>query len=697
MYGFICHATINGVIQNMGKLVRLYDTASIRPVGMNTSFSDNLIQAAGASQGQGLHVEIVATHAGRLTRNHGFYLPQKMADGVASLMENFGKPMLVHHNTHEDPVGRVVDAAYIDTSGSFSGTHRQDSLIKDMVSSNVPFWRSLDLIDALVDSDLIQDPTYPGLGHIRATVLITDQSAIRKVADRRLMTVSIGASTDKAVCSICKTDWVEEGMCEHRPGQMYDEKLCFIIAGKLLYDEISFVNVPADPMAMVISIQNGLDVQDSIQVDLADEVGESPNFFFSDAAVGGVDMDKIKKAWDVVSELVQNDSTKKEDAQKALKDFLEEFKDEKDNPYREEAEKLLQDPAKPASDQLADSVNADAADNTDNDAAQAQDDTNDDTANSDDTSSELDEEAWKVSDQHYDNMMAFGMELSLIDEADTKLTPEKRRSLAKATFSKPTERKYPVKDNSHARSALAYAKHTDEAASVIASINRKADALGCSCDEIDAILKDWTERKANTQDNTDTASTDIANVQDDNASTDTSCEACSSKDEQLKALRQELSDIYNEYEDMEKAYIGRVDTLQKQSASMAVTLERLGGKAIDDVDAEVSTVASLKLQDLTKRIDAAQSDLDLDATLAKLNDGMSSAAEGTVDDPTVQDGVTNSDSNDDDGAVDDKYKHIREAYKNIKEDPKRGLMAADAYIGKLKQGRLVPVDFNPEI
>lgn len=673
----------------MSKLVRLYDTATIRPVADMMRIGDNFVQSTNPGGGRVLRAEIIATHAGRLTRNHGFYLPQKMADGAKSLLENFGKPMLVHHNAHADPVGRVVDAVYVDTSGAFQRTSRQDSLIKDMTAQGVPFWRHLDLIDALVDSELIKDPTYPGLGHIRAAVEITDIEAVQKVADKRFMTVSIGASTDKAVCSICKVDWVEEGMCEHRPGQMYDEKLCFIIAGMLMYDEISFVNVPADPMAMVISIQNGLDVQDSIKVDLADEREGSVNFFFSDAASGGVDMDKIKKAWEVVSKLVHDDSTKKEDAQKALKDFLEQFKDETENPYREEAEQLLQPVGDPAATQLADDAAAtdDAATDVD-DAAQVQDNVD----NADADADELSDEAWEAADKHYDEMMAFGMELSLIDE-DSKLTPEKRRSLAKTTFSKPTERKYPVQDNSHARSALAYAKHTDEAASVIASINRKADALGCSCDEIDDILKDYVSRQASDEPDKLLRPT-LAAVQNN---IDDKCGDCVDYETQLKALRQELSDIYNEYEDMERAYIGRVDGLQKQLASVTVTLERVGGKTIDDVDAEVASISNMKVEDLTKRVDSAHSNLDLDTVLAKVNDGMTTVPEGTVDDPTVQDGVDNPDSSDDATDDTDEYKKFRDSYKTIKNDPKQGLVAADAYINKLKQGGLVPVDFNPEV
>ena len=67
---------------------------------------------------QGLLVEIAASHAGIITRNNGFYLPDRMRKGAASFTDDYPKPVLLHHQDHEDPIGRVVRADYVDTSGS---------------------------------------------------------------------------------------------------------------------------------------------------------------------------------------------------------------------------------------------------------------------------------------------------------------------------------------------------------------------------------------------------------------------------------------------------------------------------------------------------------------------------------------------------------------------------------------------------
>jgi hypothetical protein len=70
--------------------------------------------------------------------------------------------------------------------------------------------------------------------------------------DGRYLTGSVGATTDAAICSICKQDWVVDGPCDHEPGQMYDSIPGFLITGNLKYGEYSIVNMPADPLSQVL-------------------------------------------------------------------------------------------------------------------------------------------------------------------------------------------------------------------------------------------------------------------------------------------------------------------------------------------------------------------------------------------------------------------------------------------------------------
>jgi hypothetical protein len=229
---------------------------------------------------QGLQVRIAATHAGIITRNNGFYLPDSMKKGAASFTDGYPKPVLLHHEDHKDPVGRIMSANYRDTSqgvgehyngmlvknkhGEEVGTIT-DTLINDFVSNRMPFGMQVDIVSSMFTDSLLSDSSYRGLGHIELVANITDKNAVEKLLDGRYITGSIGASTDKAVCSICKSDWTKEGPCDHKPGAVYDSSKCFIIAGELVYDEYSFVNVPADKHSRVLELNyNGL--QDHIEI-----------------------------------------------------------------------------------------------------------------------------------------------------------------------------------------------------------------------------------------------------------------------------------------------------------------------------------------------------------------------------------------------------------------------------------------------
>jgi hypothetical protein len=668
----------------MNTFVKLFDTVTITPASVDgfveTSIKDNIYIPSGKI----LRADIVATHAGRLTRNHGFYLPQKMREGANSLLENYGKPILTHHNSHDDPVGRVVGVKYVDTSMNFARDSVVDALIKNLCKPSLPFVQSLDLVDKLSESDLLRDPAYPGLGHILITAEISDSDAIQKILDKRYLTVSIGASTDKAICSICKQDWVEEGPCEHRPGKVYDDKLAYIIAGKLLYDEVSFVNVPADTLAGIVTIHNGA-MQDSIVVEESQQIcNVHANFYFTDSSVGGTSMSKVQDAWGKVSKLVALEDSKEEDKLKALKDFLEEFKEDKDACVQEAKDKLAElEPAKPPVEPTKP-------------VDQAQDNTGD--GNTGDKPDEA--------DKHYEDMIAFGYELSLFDEdfEDAKLSTKKRKGLAKTTFCKPGSRKYPVPDCGHAKSAMAYAKKHNEASSVVACIRRKAKALGCPFNgkddfdgweaELDTILADLAEREAaaaKTADNQDSntkPSTQDPAAQDD--PTD-DCEACKKHGESLDALRQELRDIYVEFDCAQQAHVEDVEKAKTQLADTLVVLDQLSGKKIEDLEKAKTETSALSLEDLLKKADSLKEALDMETILSKVNDGMTQVPDGKVDDPTLssegdQDPTVNNDE--------DPYKIYRDKYKKIL--AKDGFSTAGAYVLKLVRSRLVPYDFDPE-
>lgn len=198
-----------------------------------------------------LSLDIDATHSGRITNNR-VYPGKKVRAGAPSFtsVDNGGssqydKPILTHHDNHQDPVGRVVGTKFIPLK---SGEEFKNDF-------------------------LLPDRDGPGSGFIRLSAAVAKQDAIEKILDNRYQTVSTGQSSNKMTCSICDKQMLPpilrmfglggEDDCDHVPGQTYKikkdgekgrgtKKICFGITGDLEYHEVSFVNSPADAFARVV-------------------------------------------------------------------------------------------------------------------------------------------------------------------------------------------------------------------------------------------------------------------------------------------------------------------------------------------------------------------------------------------------------------------------------------------------------------
>lgn len=152
---------------------------------------------------------VEAIHSG-LTRNYTFYPAQHLEKSVDSWITPYSKPVIKNHDIYEEPLGRVKSAEF-----------KQSQIAHDKHT-------------------------------IQLSLEITDPETIQKVMDGRYQTLSIGGTTSSAICSICGKDLVKEGYCGHMKGRVYDGKKAHWIIGEMSFDEISFVNVPADSNAQVI-------------------------------------------------------------------------------------------------------------------------------------------------------------------------------------------------------------------------------------------------------------------------------------------------------------------------------------------------------------------------------------------------------------------------------------------------------------
>lgn len=238
----------------MGRMIRLLDFMSAeQTLKTNRDANLRLFDAAGKNV-DGLKVSIRATNSGSLVNNR-VYKGVHMLDAVETWMKPYPRPILIHHADGgmfgppaEDPKGRIQKA-------EFTQLRKGKAFENDYKRPEVGGM---------------------GSGFITVEALITDPDAISKVLDGRYLTVSSSQTTNSMNCSICGQDWFED-YCDHQPGKTYNievgkgerketrEYLCYGVAGPLVYRELSFVNVPAQPNAQVLGILQA-DAKDGLQM-----------------------------------------------------------------------------------------------------------------------------------------------------------------------------------------------------------------------------------------------------------------------------------------------------------------------------------------------------------------------------------------------------------------------------------------------
>jgi hypothetical protein len=158
----------------------------------------------------------------------------------------YNAPVLKHHDSRSDPIGRVVHAEY------------QHILHGDAWEND---WRT-----PVTGLD-------KGSGFIRLTANITDEAEIQRFLDGRHKTLSTTSRSQSLTCSICGVNIMKDGFCGHRPGEMYEPEkksplgqsdtpvMAYFITGPKTYAEVSVVTHPAQPHAVVDTIKIISDAQ----------------------------------------------------------------------------------------------------------------------------------------------------------------------------------------------------------------------------------------------------------------------------------------------------------------------------------------------------------------------------------------------------------------------------------------------------
>lgn len=481
----------------------------------------------------GLLVRIAATHAGIITRNNGFYLPDKMKKGADTFTQNYAKPVLLHHQDSNDPVGRIVDAQYVDTSGAIQDAYNlaeglrvvdkmgkekgiiTETLLKDFVDGKMPFGMQVDTICSLLRDSVLEDEGYQGLGYISIIAQIANRDAIEKLLDGRYLTGSVGATTNKAVCSICRQDWTEAGKCEHKPGALYDGAKCFIIAGALDYDEYSFVNVPADRHSKVLELHyNG--IQDSIEIaeEYSGRIYEVrlgfPQYDSAAKEEGMADNKKDPKDQEatIKDEVITDSKTPESAADERTEENKDTQPEVQDNTDTETEEEVVQDEAQETE---VEDTSKKKKKKKKKGEYEDDDEDMDDSVKPDPVTAFMDatELTDELKDQFYDEVFWPEVEAAFEDGEFTlaqagiakleeaKLSSDKRKKLAKSTFCGP-DRSFPVPDCAHvtaARRLIGRYKGEGDKSKILACVSRKAKAMGCG----ESKKKDAAEKPVETE------------------------------------------------------------------------------------------------------------------------------------------------------------------------------------------------------
>lgn len=219
--------------------------------------------------GHSLRAKVRMTFAGIRTKNRALYLPDEHFKSTRSFITPYPKPVQVHHKDELDPIGRVIDVRYVDTTNEAisvdSRIGKTMQIFKDAKAKPV---LRLGTVPTFLDLSR-NNSNYRGVGHILGLWDITDPEAIKKFLDGRYLTVSTGMAPRGAYCSACAlngevVDWAKE-MCDHERGDIVDGVECVAVPFDYEWDEVSPVNHPASPNSQVIEVGHGLSFADAVQ------------------------------------------------------------------------------------------------------------------------------------------------------------------------------------------------------------------------------------------------------------------------------------------------------------------------------------------------------------------------------------------------------------------------------------------------
>lgn len=468
------------------KILRFQDNLSLGKTKVLTDSQSLIGDLNSSSKKYRLVAKIRATHSGYLLNNR-VYPGAFMKDATETWVRPYRKPVLVNHNQHEGaPIGRVIGAEYhqLKHGEDFNRDYAKPSSGDDL-----------------------------GSGFIILNLSINDKDAIDRVMDGRYETVSTGHHTDRALCSICGNNWLtdsadsdSDGICEHRPGKKYTiedkSRTCFLVGGKMTYDEVSYVNVPAQQNVKTLSInlealENAITGKDSqvvfnsfedgivSQLRLVDSRGESMDLLLTPGKKDKLP-DNYKQMKDAVvafgdenMDTIFNNDDLTKTADKAVVEMIKEANVTQDEPVAKATDSVEQpvetvivhepEQTEPAVEQVAEAPVVVEPILSEEDMALY-------------SVAKSIVDAGLLDEGTIDHEFSVDMIKDLATSFDAKLTTEQRKKLRASTFCGP-DRSFPVPDCAHvtaARRLIGRAKLSEEQKKrVLSCVSRKAKSLSC--------------------------------------------------------------------------------------------------------------------------------------------------------------------------------------------------------------------------
>lgn len=195
-----------------------------------------------------LLLTIAASHYGFKNGNGVFYRHDTVAKDIPTFVSPLPRPIIEKHRPETSTVyGNVIAADY-------KVTRFYDHIAKTSKLENLTTEEYIELCKTVLYPFQKKTPNYEGLAYVEVVGKLNNKEGIKKVLDREFLTVSIGAGPRKLICSECGQDQVEK-MCEHYPLKRTPH--IFMLAESLEYEELSFVDTPADPFGKITRIHDG--------------------------------------------------------------------------------------------------------------------------------------------------------------------------------------------------------------------------------------------------------------------------------------------------------------------------------------------------------------------------------------------------------------------------------------------------------